>query len=111
MKRTELSAALPLLLVCCSVAGCGGPGQAPNDVLSDGGDELLPDGGGTDGGLPDAGGVHACQPESNAFCPNGTTCDLHTTCATPHYSASNGVVKEQVTGLIWQQAAPTATYL
>jgi hypothetical protein len=56
----------------------------------------------------------SCSPASNPqaddaqdTCPNGDVCDLMGRCATPQYTAANGVVKDGVTGLEWQQNVST----
>jgi hypothetical protein len=57
-----------------------------------------------------------CEAEGAEFssnCANGKICTLPTSpqvCVSPSYSASNGVVTDQVTGLLWQQNAPTIRY-
>jgi hypothetical protein len=47
-----------------------------------------------------------CSAQMNMSCPNKMICDLSNMCTSPQYSASGGVVTDNVTHLMWQQMAP-----
>jgi hypothetical protein len=49
----------------------------------------------------------SCSARSDTTCPAGQICNLAGKCAAPRYTASNDVVTDSVTGLLWQQLFPS----